>query len=205
MPREPRGRLEAAGFKLVPGTSEKNRRYVPPGGGPTVSYRQAFKAARGETLEAAVHGGGFTPSGKPTGRSGKFQAEYRTYSQIREAARNGQLAGTVDIDGRYVSKRQEAALARSAFRPTVKGHYLAQATREGIEGQHPPHETFYSRLLSVLHAEDRRNEDGFRVDANGKVLGRNEGMNAAHGAKALLLVAMGRRDPDAEYAVGDTP
>ena len=47
------GKIVEAGYTLVPGTGEKNRRYIAPDGR-EVSYRHAFNAVRGESVEEAT-------------------------------------------------------------------------------------------------------------------------------------------------------
>jgi hypothetical protein len=168
-----RGRLAEAGYVRLPGPE---RHYRAPDG-KEVSYRAAFLAARGESLEAAVK------------MRGKFRDEHRVAEQVRAAAKAG------DLSKRGLASRdEERLLARSTVRQLIKGHakrgqFLpgkkgAEGQRRGAKRPPPERASVYSRrVLAVLHGKD----------------------NSARGKKARLLVAMGRRAEGAEYAVGDTP
>jgi hypothetical protein len=111
---------------------------------------------------------------------GKFKAELNLARQAREAARKGDLSSS-----RLASKAEERAIAGATLRELTKGHGLSTATKAGLRGKGKAEPTTYSRrVLAVLH---------------------REGGNSPNGAKARLLVALGRRDPDADYDVGETP
>jgi hypothetical protein len=172
MSAKPHGRLADAGYVRLPGPK---RHYRAPDGR-EVSYRAAFLAARGESLEAAVK------------MRGKFRDEHRVAQQVRAAAKAG------DLSKRGLASRdEERLLARSTVRQLIKGHgkrgqFLPgegpEGERRGAKRPPPERASVYSRrVLAVLEGKD----------------------NSAHGKKARLLVAMGRRAEGAEYAVGDTP
>lgn len=169
------GRLADAGFLRLPGAAE--RRYLTTDAR-ELTYRQAFAAARGEPLEAAVK------------VRGKFRDEHRVASQVREAARRGELS-----KARLVSRREERELARATIRALVKGH--------GKRGQFLPGED----PIFGERRGDRRKPVERKTLYSAKILAVLDDMgdNSPSGKKARLLVAMGRRDAGADYDVGETP
>jgi hypothetical protein len=181
-------KLRDAGYVRIPGVAA--RHYRAPDG-KEVSYRQAFLAARGESLEAAT---------KKRGGPGKFHEEFHLADQTRAAARAGLLS-----KARLMSREEEKQVAASTLRSLWKGHGRRYQYLEGevpeeimeqrpgplryredeIETNPPERETVYSRrVLAVLD---------------------DPGGNSRLGKKAKLLEAIGRRAPNAEYDVGDTP
>jgi hypothetical protein len=111
---------------------------------------------------------------------GKFRSELNLARQARDAARRGELSSS-----RLASKAEERSIAGSTLRELTRGHGLSTATKAGLRGRGAAKPTDYSRrVLAVLH---------------------REGGNSPNGKKARLLVALGRREPDADYDVGETP
>jgi hypothetical protein len=183
----PRGRLQAAGYVPIPGTS---RHYRSPSG-KEVSYRQAFAAARGESLEAAVKD------------RGKFARELRLAEQVRELARTGELVGRG-----LVSPRQERTLATKTLRQLTRGHYSSEATKAGLAHTLERRTVYSKAVLAILNARPepvvaRPNESGASIEA--RVRAEELRVNGPNSPKALLLVALGRRQAGADYDVGDSP
>ncbi len=192
-----RGRLQAAGYTPIPHTA---KHYRAPDGR-EVSYRQAFRAARGESLERATANNAVRERGlrgaareeylssedAKRGRSGKFREEFRLARRVRELARSEELTQRVGL-----SESRERAIAESSLRQLTKGHYRtpkhAPDTGEfAVDYDHPPeHESPYGQVLALL--EDTTNSD-----------------NGPDSAKARLLVSLGYRSAGADYDVGETP
>lgn len=106
-----------------------------------------------------------------------------------------------------VSKTDERRIARSTLRQLTKGHYSVSATKAGLEGK-APRDDAYGRLLRTLHAEprtlkSRRNETEASIEKRQRA--ERSRVNGPDSPKALLLVALGFRDPSADYDVGETP
>jgi hypothetical protein len=111
---------------------------------------------------------------------GKFRAEYNLARQARDAARRGELSGS-----KLATKDEERAISKATLRELTRGHGLSAGTKAGLSGKGKAKPTAYSRrVLDILH---------------------REGGNSPNGKKARLLVALGRREPDADYDVGETP
>jgi len=192
----PKGRLAAKGFLRIPDRPE--RRYRDPQGR-DVSYREAFERATGRTLEAAS-------------RKGKFERTLSVARRIRDAAADGELSRlkVLDVD-------REKLLGHRTLKSLMRGHTfrsaLARGTAYGRAGIGAPVErrTTYGKLLAVLH-DDIPHRGPSQSEAD-RVLERREFLSPASyrrrfgpdSRKAHLLVAMGLRDPDARYDVGETP
>lgn len=116
---------------------------------------------------------------------GKFADEFRLARQVREAARAGKLS-----DAKVMSTDEEVRIASTPLRRLWAGHAKREQFELGggrrKEGEAPPERrTDYSRrVLAVLD---------------------DPGGNRRKGKKARLLEAIGRRDPKADYDVGETP
>lgn len=208
---EPRvGALARAGFVRVPDNAA--RRYIDPRGR-EVSYREAFRRATGTTLERAS-------------RTGKFRnTTTAVLKEIRDAAREGRLS-----TARLVDAAAERRLARRSVKSLMRGHTFKSATARGVstaatEGvSSVERRSLVGRLLAVLHAGEsgagfRRkkgetreayrirtigftNERRFLKERNPSKYRRLFGPTSP---KARLLVAMGRREANATYDVGETP
>lgn len=194
-PKAPRtvGRIRAAGYVQIKESGDR-RHYRTPDGR-EVSYRQAFKEVRGKSFERAVKDGG------------KFRGEIRLVAQARAAAREGLLS-----EFGIASKADERRIARATIKELVKGQVPV--------GEHPddtkrrsPHrpkrtdagEALKRSVLATLSKDVRRRE-GESVEA---FLKRKRGERAqavigADSKKARLLVALGRRSPEADWDVGDS-
>lgn len=182
------GRIRAAGFVQITG-DEAGRRYRSPDGR-EVSYRQAFKEARGETLEAAVK------------NPGAFSDELRIAERVRFLARNGLLSETT-----AVTKADERKLSRMTLRQITKGHYESGATARAMAGRGVKQDVYERAVLQVLRQEPNYSplpgEDGPATER--RIEKERSRINSPTGDKANLLVALGFRDADADYDVGETP
>lgn len=183
--------ISRAGLVRVPGPLKHYR----DSSGKEYSYRSAFQKAHGKSLEAA------TAQRNP----GKFRDELRVAERVRFLAKQGLLSK----DG-ITDQREERQIARSTLRQLTKGHY-ATTTVGDFErtGKKPERSTPYSRrILGVLHAEPTSieaapNESGASLEARQRA--ENQRVNGPASEKANLLVALGFRDPSADYDVGETP
>lgn len=183
--------ISRAGLTRIPGPTKHYR----DSSGKEYSYRAAFKIAHGKTLERA------TQERNP----GKFRDELRTAERVRFLAKEGLLSK----DG-ITTQREERQIARSSLRQLTKGHYATTAVGEFERtGKKPERESAYSRrILAVLHAEPvsveaMPNESGASIEARQRA--ENQRVNGPSSEKANLLVALGYRDPAADYDVGETP
>lgn len=200
------------GWTPLGGTS---RRWRDPKG-KVVSYRTFFERTTGRSLEEAVRERHpeIAPELARRGKSGKFDAETRTASQIRQAARDGKLSAD-----EILTHQQERALASKGLRQMLKGHYLSEATKAGVSGEEPERRTLYGRLVAMLQKSTvpkpkereymapesaTRKEKLQARDAYRKARDAWEEENGPYSKKADLLRAMGRKT-DFEYAVGETP
>lgn len=195
------GRLKAAGFAQISDDAH-GRRYRAPDGR-ELSYRAAFKEARGETLEEAVHDTQRTPSGRAIGRNGKFSDELRIAERVRFLAREGLLS-----DAQIVSKKDERAMASRTLRQLTKGHYQSEGTKAGIRGKLKSTDIYERAILAKLHAQPRLlkakpNETASSIEKRQRA--ERLRVNGPTSTKANLLVALGFREPSADYNVGDTP
>lgn len=172
--------LRDAGYIRLPGDA---RRYLSPKG-KEVSYRAAFKAARGISLEEAIK----VPN--------KFRPSYRLAEQTRNAALLGYLSKTRPVKNnsgkwenrRVISVKDEKKIAKMSLKEIAKGNYIIEShdskTGRWVKPKRetPPNPIF-EKIARILRSKD----------------------NSPDGAKARYLVAIGRRRPDADYDVGDTP
>lgn len=198
--RKRRGRLAEAGFRA---TGAAARRYIDTEGrvgrrGAEVSYRAAFASATGTTLEKAS-------------RKGKFNRTLDAARRIRDAAADGKLSAA-----KVLTEPQERRLADRTLKSLMRGHTFKSALSRGTSyakgGDVPPVErrTTYGKLLAVLH-DDVSHPFGApesdrvyrrRAVLSPRAYARRFGPSSK---KAKLLVAMGLRDADAQYDVGETP
>lgn len=189
----PVGKLRAAGFERV--GPENRRRYRNVRTGEEVSYRRAFREARGESLERAVR------------NPGKFADELRLAERVRFLAKQGLLS-----EAGLATKRQERELAGKSLRQLTKGHYgLPPRDEEGkfkAKARRPETRSLYAKLvLDRLNERPkvtpRPGEKGEDVEARYRK--ERERIDSSTGDKANLLIALGYRDPAADYDVGETP
>lgn len=196
-----KGKLEEAGYHLVPGTGEKNRRYIAPDGS-EVSYRKAFAAVRGESFETATakRGGG-----------GIYREDYRLARQTRDAAKRGDLSRL-----HLATKTEEAELAGMTLKAMRKGApTLRTATKRGEDGlplaKLP--DTLYARVTLAriradIHVERKEGETRvayeYRLyDARRSREGRK--LVGPKSDKSRLLQALGRKKGEAvERFVGES-
>lgn len=191
-----KGALEAKGFERVEGSAA--RRYRDPSGR-EVSYREAFRRATGRSLEQAT---------EESGGRGAYRDLFRLAREARVAAKNGLLS-----EAGLATRRQEAALADKTLRQLTRGHGLSTATSEAMRGRPPERTSLFSRLiLGRLQADvdvQRRSDESFTEYMNRVRVARYSKQGQAvvgpNSEKAILLVVLNRRAPEAEYSVGDTP
>lgn len=191
-----KGKLAAAGFERV--ADDPRRRYLDLDG-KEVSYREAFRRATGRSLERAT---------EERGGVGEYRELFRLASQVRTAARNGLLS-----EAALASPSQERALAGKTLRQMTRGHGESSATKRALRGDEPERRSLFSKLvLQRLQADvstERRPEESFAEYVRRVQVARysRKGQNIVgpNSEKALLLVVLGRRAPEADYNVGDTP
>ncbi|MCI4320522.1 MAG: hypothetical protein L3K23_10425 [Thermoplasmata archaeon] len=183
-----KGRLAAAGFERV--GPENLRHYRNVRTGEEVSYRRAFREARGQSLESAVR------------IHGKFTSELRLAERTRFLAREGLL-----VEAGVASRKDEREIARSTLRQLTKGHYQTTVQRSGKK---PERTTAYARVV-LSRLEERptvptKVPPGTRgEDVEAAIEAERKRINSPTGDKANLLIALGFRDADADYDVGETP
>lgn len=196
-----KGKLEEAGYHLVPGTGEKTRHYIAPDGR-EVSYRAAFKAVRGESFETAT---------AKRGGTGIYREDNRLARQTRDAARRGDLSRL-----KLATKAEETELAGMTLKEMRRGSpTLRTATKRGERGELKAKlpNTLYAkvtlaRIRADIHVE--RKPDETRVayeyrlyDARRSREGRK--LVGPKSDKARLLKALGRKKGEAsERFVGES-
>jgi hypothetical protein len=190
------GKLAEAGFVRVEGRAE--RRYRDPKGR-EVSYREAFRRATGRSLERAT---------EERGGTGTFRDLFRLASQVRTAARNGLLS-----EAGLATPRQEASLAGKTLRQLTRGHGPSAGTKAGLRHEPIERRSLFSKLVLQRLEQDviveRRTDESFAEYMNrvraARYSARGQNVVGPNSEKAILLVVLNRRAPEAEYSVGDTP
>lgn len=137
MPRA--DKLRAAGYERLPGSA---RHYRSPQG-EIVSYRKAFQAVRGVSLEGASK------------HEGKFRSSYHLADQTRQAARLGNLSGH-----KLLTKTEEAKLAKMSLKDMIRGNYVLEKHNprtgkfEAPKGPRSPRNRLFNKLANVLRSKD---------------------------------------------------
>ena len=205
------GKLAAKGFAL---TDREHRRYTDRQGR-EVSYREAFLRATGRSLEKAS-----------AAHAGKFTRTTTVAKEIRTAARDGLLS-----KAKLLSASEERRLRERTLKSLMRGHTFGSALSRGTSSAKTEgissveRRSAFGKLLGILHEGEsggglvrRRPKETRASFENRRRLFETQRQRlrtsnpreyrrlfGATSRKAKLLVAMGRREANATYDVGETP